>query len=154
LNPEGKDDYSALSRFAYEPLQPEEGNTVSSSAEITSPTASAEIAGLNYVSDQDPGIQRIGNSLKTFQYRKSGRVVHDPATLKRIHSLAIPPAWTDVWICADPNGHIQAVGRDARGRKQYRYHPRWRETRDSTKYHRMISFGESLPKIRSRVSRE
>jgi len=121
---------------------------------VTSPTASAEIAGLNYVSDQHPGIQRIGHSPDNFIYRKAGRVVHDAATLKRIQSLAIPPAWSNVWISADPNGHIQAVGRDARGRKQYRYHPRWRETRDSTKYHRMVSFGESLPKIRSRVSRD
>lgn len=127
---------------------------VSSNAEVTSPTASAEIAGLNYVSDQHPGIQRIGNSPDNFRYRKAGRVVRDPEILKRIHGLAIPPAWSQVWISADPNGHIQAVGRDARGRKQYRYHSPWRQTRDSTKYHRLISFGESLPKIRARVARD
>jgi len=116
--------------------------------------ASAENAGLHYVSDQQPGIQRIGNDAKSFRYRKAGRAIQDPAILKRIHGLAIPPAWTGVWISPDPNGHIQAVGRDARGRKQYRYHSRWRETRDSTKYHRMISFGECLPKIRARVARD
>lgn len=127
---------------------------VSSTAERTSPTASAEMAGLTYVSDQHPGIQRIGNSPDNFRYSKAGRAVRDPEILKRIHGLAIPPAWSDVWISADPNGHIQAVGRDARGRKQYRYHSRWRQTRDSTKYHRMISFGESLPKIRARVARD
>jgi DNA topoisomerase I len=125
-----------------------------SAAEISSPTLSAEIAGLNYVSDQQPGILRIGNSANHFRYRKAGRVVRDPETLKRIHSLVIPPAWSDVWISPDPNGHIQAVGRDARGRKQYRYHPRWRQTRDSTKYHRMILFGECLPRIRARISRD
>jgi DNA topoisomerase-1 len=127
---------------------------VSSTAEVTSPTASAEIAGLNYVSDQHPGIQRIGNSPDHFRYRKSGHVIRDREMLERIQRLAIPPAWSDVWISPDPNGHIQAVGRDARGRKQYRYHPRWTETRDSTKYHRMVSFGESLPKIRARVARD
>ena len=127
---------------------------VSSNAEATSPTASAESAGLNYVSDQHPGIQRIGNSPNNFRYRKAGHIVRDPEILKRIHSLAIPPAWSQVWISADPNGHIQAVGRDARGRKQYRYHSRWRQTRDSTKYHRLISFGECLPKIRARVARD
>lgn len=127
---------------------------VASTAEVTSPSVSAEIAGLNYVSDQHPGIRRMGSVRDDFRYRKGGRVVRDTETLKRIHSLAIPPAWSDVWISPDPNGHIQAVGRDARGRKQYRYHPRWRETRDSTKYHRMVSFGESLPKIRARVARD
>jgi len=127
---------------------------VSSIAEAISPSASAEIAGLNYVSDQQPGIRRIGNVRDDFRYRKAGRLVRDTETLNRIRSLAIPPAWSDVWISPDPNGHIQAVGRDSRGRKQYRYHPRWRETRDSTKYHRMVSFGECLPKIRARVSRD
>jgi len=127
---------------------------VSSIAEAISPSASAEIAGLNYVSDQQPGIRRIGNVRDDFRYRKAGRLVRDTETLNRIRSLAIPPAWSDVWISPDPNGHIQAVGRDSRGRKQYRYHPRWRETRDSTKYHRMVAFGECLPKIRARVSRD
>ena len=80
-----------------------------------------------------------------------GELISDVDTLSRIKSLAIPPAWTDVWICPWPNGHIQATGRDARGRKQYRYHPRWRETRDETKYHRMLVFSHALPRIRARV---
>lgn len=83
-----------------------------------------------------------------------GRPVRDLAAVRRIKALAIPPAWTDVWICPIPNGHLQATGRDARGRKQYRYHPRWREVRDETKYGRMIAFGEALPRIRARVGRD
>ena len=81
-----------------------------------------------------------------------GRTVRDKQTLQRIKSLVIPPAWTDVWICPDPRGHLQAVGRDARGRKQYRYHARWREVRDETKYHRMIGFAKALPHVRKRTA--
>jgi DNA topoisomerase-1 len=81
-----------------------------------------------------------------------GRAVRDKQTLQRIKSLVIPPAWRDVWICPDPRGHLQAVGRDARGRKQYRYHPRWREVRDETKYHRMIGFAKALPHVRRRTA--
>lgn len=80
--------------------------------------------------------------------------MRDAATRARIRSLAIPPAWTDVWISPDPNGHLQAVGRDARGRKQYRYHPRWRQVRDETKYGRMAAFGSALPRLRARVARD
>jgi len=117
------------------------------------PKTSAKVAGLRYISDRKPGIHRLG-SPKHFRYKDpAGHWIRDDAVLQHIRSLVIPPAWTSVWICADPNGHLQAVGRDARGRKQYRYHPRWRETRDSTKYDRMLSFGLSLPKIRSHVSR-
>ena len=76
------------------------------------------------------------------------------ATLERIRTLAIPPAWTDVWICPDAHGHLQATGRDARGRKQYRYHPRWREVRDDDKFDRMLEFGEALPRIRRRIERD
>ncbi|HEY8292726.1 MAG TPA: DNA topoisomerase IB, partial [Thermomicrobiales bacterium] len=114
--------------------------------------ASARAAKLRYVSDTRPGIRRkrAGNG---FSYRApDGALIHDAETLRRIRSLAIPPAWTDVWICANPNGHIQATGRDDKGRKQYRYHPRWREVRDETKYTRLIAFGEALPRIRERVS--
>src|SRR5262245_36656454 len=101
-----------------------------------------------------PGIRRIGTG-KVFRYiRPDGRQVRDAATLQRIRSIVIPPAWRDVWICPIPEGHLQAVGRDARGRKQYRYHSRWREVRDSTKYDRMIAFGMMLPKIRARVRRD
>jgi DNA topoisomerase-1 len=85
-------------------------------------------------------------------YRADGRPIRNQAELKRIARLAIPPAWTDVWICPDPRGHLQATGRDARGRKQYRYHPEWRETRDETKYERMPAFGAALPKIRARIA--
>jgi DNA topoisomerase-1 len=80
--------------------------------------------------------------------------VRDRKTLARIRSLAIPPAWTDVWINTDPNGHLQATGRDARGRKQYRYHPKWRETRDETKFHRLIAFGQMLPDVRRRLEQD
>lgn len=118
------------------------------------PVAAAKIAGLRHVTDQMAGIRRSPRG-KTFRYTApSGRVIRDPATLSRIRSLAIPPAWTDVWICPLDEGHIQAVGRDARKRKQYRYHPRWREVRDSTKFERMIDFGKVLPKIRARVKRD
>src|SRR5205814_819661 len=83
-----------------------------------------------------------------------GKAIKDRAELRRIKSLAIPPAWRDVWICPDPRGHIQATGRDAKDRKQFRYHPRWREVRDETKYGRMTDFGQALPKIRMRVEKD
>jgi DNA topoisomerase-1 len=82
----------------------------------------------------------------------NGRTIRNPPELARIRSLVIPPAWSDVWICPEPRGHLQATGRDARGRKQYRYHPRWREVRDETKYHKMIAFAESLPAVRRRTA--
>ncbi len=110
----------------------------------------AKVAGLRYVTDVAPGIvrKRVGSS---FVYTAGQRRLRDQATLERIRSLAVPPAWTDVWICPHASGHIQATGRDARGRKQYRYHARWREVRDETKYHRMLPFGEALPKVRAAV---
>jgi DNA topoisomerase-1 len=112
----------------------------------------AESAGLRYVSDDELGIVRIGVG-KRFSYRSAdGRTVRDRKTLARIRALAIPPAWIDVRICPFPEGHIQAVGRDAKGRKQYRYHPRWREVRDETKYEHMLAFGRALPEIRRRVA--
>jgi DNA topoisomerase-1 len=104
------------------------------------------------VSDARPGIARK-RSGKGFSYvGPDGHAIKDEAELERIRSLAVPPAYTDVWICPDPRGHIQATGRDARGRKQYRYHPRWREVRDEAKYGRMVAFGDALPAIRKRVS--
>jgi DNA topoisomerase-1 len=115
------------------------------------PESPAAAAGLTYVSDEDPGIRRrlAGTG---FVYRHpDGKPVRDPVTLARIGKLAIPPAYTDVWICPDPDGHIQATGRDARGRKQYRYHPDWRAARDEGKYARMAAFGRALPAIRARV---
>lgn len=113
-------------------------------------TASAEAAGLNYVSDVLPGIRRL-RAGKGFRYVGPSGPVKDKATLQRIRALAVPPAWTDVWISADPDGHLQATGRDARKRKQHRYHPRWRAVRDATKYDRLVEFGHALPKIRRRV---
>lgn len=115
------------------------------------PPEAADAAGLTYVTDEDPGIRRL-KSGKGFRYvGPDGKPVRDEATLARIRKLAIPPAYTDVWICPDPHGHIQATGRDARGRKQYRYHARWRSVRDETKYARMAAFGRALPTIRTRI---
>jgi DNA topoisomerase-1 len=117
------------------------------------PAESAKQAGLRYVSDDSPGIRRV-RSGSGFRYvGPDGKPVRDDETLARIRSLAVPPAWTDVWICPKDNGHLQATGRDARGRKQYRYHPRWREVRDGTKYDRMIAFGRALPTIRARTEK-
>src|SRR5215475_14393780 len=118
------------------------------------PEESAQAAGLRYVSDTQPGIrrQRAGRG---FCYRDiDGRPIRNSAVLRRIKALAIPPAWTDVWICPRPDGHVQARGRDDRGRKQYRYHPRWRAVRDTTKYDRMIAFGEALPQLRARLEQD
>ena len=106
---------------------------------------------LEYSSDANAGIRRRKHG-KGFSYVTSdGRTVQDPATIERIRALAVPPAWTDVWICRHPNGHLQATGRDARGRKQYRYHAAWREARDREKFDGLLEFGEALPSIRRRV---
>ncbi len=116
------------------------------------PLESAKVAGLRYVNDEtSPGIRRVGRLSRVRYVRPDGRPLTDPAELQRVRSLAIPPAWTEVWICADANGHLQATGRDARGRKQYRYHARWREVRDEVKYGRLIAFAEALPGIRRRT---
>jgi DNA topoisomerase I len=118
---------------------------------IVDPKEAAETAGLRYVSDARPGIRRK-RSGKGFTYTVDGGArLTDPNVLQRIKLLAIPPAWTDVWICPTPVGHIQATGRDAKGRKQYRYHSRFREVRESTKYERMIAFAQALPEIRLMV---
>ncbi len=111
----------------------------------------ASLASLRYVSDAGPGLtrQRRGTG---FSYRDAaGKVIRDSAILERVRQLAIPPAWTAVWIAPSAAGHIQATGRDARGRKQYRYHARWHAVRDENKYGRMLDFGAALPKIRARV---
>jgi DNA topoisomerase I len=115
------------------------------------PLASAKSAGLRYVGDQQAGISRIKTRTGFRYVGPDGKPVRDPAVLARIKALAIPPAWTEVWICADANGHLQATGRDARQRKQYRYHPRWRHVRDDLKFERMLTFGRALPEIRQRV---
>lgn len=115
------------------------------------PKVAAKAARLRYVTDDRPGITRH-RAGKGFAYRDpDGRPLRDRAEIARIRALAVPPAWTDVWICPDPNGHLQAVGKDARGRKQYRYHPRWREVRDETKFEHLLAFGRALPRIRGRV---
>jgi DNA topoisomerase-1 len=117
----------------------------------------AAAAGLHYVSDDRPGLRRRRTG-KHFSYRRedhdgtAGEILREPETLARIRSLAIPPAWTDVWICADPRGHLQATGRDARGRKQYRYHPAFRAIRESTKYEHLLGFAQALPRIRAGVA--
>jgi DNA topoisomerase-1 len=115
------------------------------------PLAAARAASLRYVSDATPGITRRRAGTGVAYRDPHEQLIRDGGVLKRIRSLAVPPAWTDVWICPDPNGHIQAVGRDARGRKQYRYHPRWRSVRDEAKYGRMLLFARVLPRIRARV---
>jgi DNA topoisomerase-1 len=116
------------------------------------PIASARVAGLRYVNDETmPGIRRIGQKTRVRYVSPDGRPIKDPAELQRIRSLAIPPAYTNVWICPHANGHLQATGRDARGRKQYRYHARWREVRDEVKYGRLIAFAQALPKIREKT---
>lgn len=108
--------------------------------------------GLRHSSDQDPGISRR-RAGRGFAYRDPGRrPIRDEETLERIRKLAIPPAWTDVWICTAPNGHVQATGRDARGRKQYRYHARYRSRREAAKYERLVMFAKALPAIRKRVN--
>src|SRR6266700_6683798 len=118
------------------------------------PVDAAEEAGLRHVSDDRPGYRRKANG-DHFEYLDTeGKRIRDEQRLLRIKRLAIPPAWTDVWICPAPNGHIQATGRDARRRKQYLYHERWREIRDENKYDRMIAFGQALPKIRRRVAKD
>jgi DNA topoisomerase-1 len=116
--------------------------------------AHARAAGLHYVTDASPGLTRRTSARGPRYFNANGRAVKDAATLGRIKRLAIPPAWTDVWICRDPDGHTQATGRDARGRKQYRYHPDWRSTRDEAKFNRTLLFGRALPRIRRRVARD
>ncbi len=108
-------------------------------------------AGLRYVSDEQPGIRRVARGKQFHYVGPDGKPVKDESVLARIRALAVPPAYTDVWICPAANGHIQATGRDARGRKQYRYHAKWREARDETKYHRMLDFARVLPRIRESI---
>jgi DNA topoisomerase-1 len=121
---------------------------------IDDPQGAAEEAGLVYVNDTEPGIRRSKKG-SGFSYLNSlGRKIEDPNIRKRLRKLAIPPAWTDVWICPRPNGHIQATGRDTRGRKQYRYHAAFREIRESTKYEHMVEFAKTLPAIRARINKD
>jgi DNA topoisomerase I len=121
----------------------------------TDPIASAQAIGLHYVTDESPGIRRQPRGKKGFVYLDpDGNPIREAGEIKRIESLAIPPAYQTVWICPLPNGHLQATGRDAKGRKQYRYHPQWRSIRDQTKFTRMIVFSQALPHIRSRLEHD
>ncbi len=116
----------------------------------TDPQDAAEVAGLVYVTDAEPGITRRRRGTGFSYHEPDGDTVSDRRR-EQIEALVIPPAWEDVWICARPNGHLQATGRDEKGRKQYRYHPEWSEVRGRVKFNRMIPFGEALPTLRSRV---
>jgi DNA topoisomerase I len=118
------------------------------------PAAVARDAGLRYVSDGSPGIRRVRRGRSFGYVDPEGRAIRDAATLARIKALAIPPAWTEVWICPRADGHIQATGRDDRGRKQYRYHARWRSVQDEAKYGRTLAFGRALAKIRRATERD
>jgi DNA topoisomerase I len=119
---------------------------------VDDPRQAAEDAGLRYVNDDEPGLTRqlVGDGFVYF--KPSGEPITDETVLERVRKLAIPPAWTDVWICTRANGHLQATGRDVRGRKQYRYHPQFREVRDSSKYEHMVEFAKALPAIRAKVA--
>ena len=111
-------------------------------------------AGLRYVSSNEPGIRRMRAGRGFYYLTPQNRRLKSRAELKRIARLAVPPAYKDVWICVSPRGHLQATGQDARGRKQYRYHPEWRQARDSAKFDRMVSFGDALPKLRRKLTRD
>jgi DNA topoisomerase-1 len=123
-------------------------------AVVLDPAQAARSAGLRYVTDRQPGIHRVAHGEGVRFIGPDGKAVRDAETLARIKSLVIPPAWRDVWISAHPKGHLQCTGRDARGRKQSRYHPHWREVRDETKYERMAYFAQALPIIRARVQHD
>lgn len=118
------------------------------------PAAVARSARLRYVSDEQPGITRLRRGRHFAYYDAKGALLRDPVQLARIRALAIPPAWTQVWICPLANGHIQATGRDRRGRKQYRYHQSWCEQRNESKFERMLAFGAALPRLRARVEQD
>src|SRR5207253_9357846 len=118
---------------------------------VTDSVDAAEEAGLRYITDDHPGYTRKKRGNSFIYYDSEVKLIRDESRLLRIRRLAIPPAYTDVWICPLPNGHIQATGRDDRGRKQYRYHERWRAIRDENKYDRILTFAAAVPKIRRRV---
>jgi len=119
--------------------------------DLHDPVAAAHAAHLRYVSDKKPGITRVRDGENWAFHDTDGSMITDERTVARIKKLAIPPAYVDVWICRDPSGHLQAVGRDAKGRKQYRYHAKWREVRDEAKFGKMLIFGRVLPAIRAQV---
>jgi DNA topoisomerase-1 len=149
---------SLLARIAYVPTSApqrrKEKKKVSEIEVAIDPVEVAEDAGLRYVSDEQPGYSRKPKGDDFEYFDTDGKPIRDETRVLRIRRIAIPPAYKDVWICPSPNGHIQATARDARGRKQYRYHERWREARDENKYDRMLVFGQALPKIRRRVNKD
>lgn len=128
-------------------------NTATGSG-VTDAANSAKQVSLNYVSDAEPGIRRRRRGKRFTYQHPDGRPIRDPETLDRIGRLAIPPAWTEVWICAEAEGHLQATGRDQRGRKQYRYHQRWSASRDEVKYSSLVDFARALPALRERLDRD
>jgi DNA topoisomerase-1 len=128
--------------------------TGSASRLPTAEPATIRLAGLRYVNDDEPGLTRVRSGAGFRLRRTDGGAVHDKRLRARVRRLVIPPAWTDVWICVDSRGHIQAIGRDARGRKQYIYHPAWREARDRDKFDKQLSFAKALPTLRARVARD
>jgi DNA topoisomerase-1 len=130
------------------------GSTVLTAPAVNAGRHSARQAGLQYVTDNKPGIRRARTRTGFRYLTPNGTAIKELSTLKRIKALAVPPAWSDVWISPNPQGHLQAVGRDARGRKQYKYHRRWHEIRDANKYNRMVAFGKALPLIRRRVRKD
>jgi DNA topoisomerase-1 len=121
---------------------------------VSDPVEAAKSAGLRYVTDDVPGIQRQRRGKSFIYIDVHGERIRDPEEIQRINALAIPPAYRDVWICPLPNGHLQATGRDAKGRKQYRYHPLWRTVRDQTKFTRLLIFSQALPSIRQRLAKD
>lgn len=134
-----------------EPVHPPKRSRVGA---FTAPVDSAKAARLHHVNDDDPGITRRVSGAEFSYVASNGKILRDAATLARIKSLAIPPAWTKVWICDNAEGHLQVTGRDVKGRKQYRYHAQWSRVRDETKYERAALFGETLPAIRKRVNHD
>jgi DNA topoisomerase-1 len=118
------------------------------------PEFSARLAGLRYVSDEEPGFRRRRHGRGFVLLDPEGNRVRDPSLRARVAELVIPAAWTDVWICEDPEGHLQVTGRDEKGRKQYIYHPEWERVRNETKFNRMVSFGEALPQLRARAEHD
>ena len=132
----------------------QEKNKIEDLQIVTDPEEAAKEAGLRYVSDEQPGYTRKRRGKNFVYFDTEGKEIRDETRILRLNRLAIPPAYTDVWICPSPNGHLQATGRDDRGRKQYRYHERWREVRDENKYEKMLVFAETLPKIRRRIEQD
>ncbi len=135
-------------------VAPRTGKSLKKGQPASHGPASARAAGLHYTDPDAPGLSRVRKGSGFIYRTATGKLVRDARTIKRIRSLVLPPAWTDVWISTDPRGHLQATGRDVKGRKQYRYHPLWHVERDSNKYDRMLTFAEALQEIRRCARRD